>query len=140
MEPSPQDLDAVLAAQVRCAEQMLEALDREHEALVGGSPNDVANASNAKADLVEALETLETRRGALAADADGAQLESAEWRRLRELVADCQRRNQRNGVLLKARADNVRVALNALRGAEPELYGPQGRRPGRSDARPLGTA
>lgn len=139
MEPSQQDLTTVLAAQVRCAEQMLEALDREHQALAGGSPEDVGSASNAKAELVEALETLEARRRALAADGD-AQLESAEWRRLRELVADCQRRNQRNGALLKARADNVRVALNALRGTEPELYGPQGRQPGRGDPRPLGTA
>ena len=140
MEASKQDLDAVLAAQVRCAEAMLEALEREHQALVGGSPDDVGNASNAKVELVEALETLESQRRALAADGGDAQPESAEWRRLRELVADCQRRNQRNGALLKARADNVRVALNALRGAEPELYDPQGRRPGRSDARPLGTA
>lgn len=135
-----QELDTVLAEQVRCAGLMLEALDREHQALVGGGPDDVANASNAKAELVEALETLESRRCALTADGGDALLESVEWRRLRELVADCRRRNQRNGALLKARADNVRVALNALRGAEPELYDPQGRRPGRSDARPLGTA
>ena len=135
-----QELYTVLAEQVRCAQLMLETLDREHQALVGGSPDDVANTSNAKAELVEALETLESRRLALTADGGAAQPESAEWQRLRELVADCQRRNQRNGALLQARADNVRVALNALRGAEPELYDAQARRPGRSDARPLGTA
>jgi len=135
-----QELDIVLAEQVRCAQLMLEALDREHQALVGGSPDDVANTSNAKAELVESLDALEVRRRALAASGGEEQPESAEWQRLRELVADCQRRNQRNGALLKARADNVRVALNALRGAEPELYDAQARRPGRSDARPLGTA
>ena len=98
-----QELDIVLAEQVRCAQLMLEALDREHQALVGGSPDDVANTSNAKAELVESLDALEVRRRALAASGGEEQPESAEWQRLRELVADCQRRNQRNGALVKAR-------------------------------------
>jgi len=140
MEPSQRDAGAVLSEQVRCAEALLEALEREHKALVGGSPDDVANTSNAKAELVEALEALEAQRRALATAGADSQLDSAEWQRLRDLIADCKQRNQRNGTLLKARADNVRVALNALRGPEPELYGPRGRRAGRNDARPLGTA
>src|SRR5262245_8841036 len=139
MEASQQDLDAVLAELSRSAEAMLEALEREHQALVGGSPDDIGNASNAKAELVEALESLESRRRALAGDSSDLS-ESAEWQRLRELIADCKRRNQRNGALLKARADNVRVALNALRGPEPELHAPRGSRAGSGDARPLGTA
>ena len=63
-----------------------------------------------------------------------------EWQRLRELIARCKEQNQRNGTLLKARAENVRVALKALRGSEPELYGATGRTPSQTDARPLGTA
>jgi flagellar biosynthesis/type III secretory pathway chaperone len=131
------DLTAVLADQVLCAEAMLAALEREHEALVGGSPDALAAASDAKAQLVETLETLESQRRTLTAD--GTQQSDA-WRRLRDVLGECKQRNQRNGALLKARADNVRVALNALRGAQPELYGSRGQQPSRSGARPLGTA
>jgi flagellar biosynthesis/type III secretory pathway chaperone len=131
-------LRAIVAEQVRCAEEMLAALEREHEALRNGGPDALADASAAKARLVETLDSLESQRRALAGDpADSG---TAESQHLRELIADCKERNQRNGALLKARADNVRVALNALRGADVELYGPRGREPGRGDARPLGTA
>ena len=56
------------------------------------------------------------------------------------LLARCKEQNQRNGTLLTARAENVRIALKTLRGSEPELYGASGRTPSRVDARTLGTA
>ena len=63
-----------------------------------------------------------------------------EWQRLREVIVLCKEQNQRNGILLKARAENVRIALKTLRGSEPEVYSATGRTPSRPDARTLGTA
>jgi flagellar biosynthesis/type III secretory pathway chaperone len=135
---NPQRLNAVLGEQIRCAEAMLETLARENEALVDGNHDALRAATDAKATLVDTLERLESERQALAEpnDATGA----AEWQRLRELISGCKAQNDRNGTLLKARAENVRIALKALRGTEPELYGASGRTPTRTDARPLGTA
>ena len=133
-----QRLNAVLGEQLRCAEAMLETLARESEALVDGNHDALSVATEAKATLVDTLERLEAERSALDAPAEAA--EAAAWHRLRDLIAQCKTRNDRNGMLLKARAENVRIALKALRGTEPELYGATGRTPARTDARPLGTA
>jgi len=131
-------LSIVLREQIRCAEAMLETLASESRALADGNHEALGIATEAKAKLVDALERLESERRDLASG-DGA-TNAAEWQRLRELIARCKEQNHRNGTLLHARAENVRVALNALRGSEPELYGASGRAPGRTGARPLGTA
>jgi flagellar biosynthesis/type III secretory pathway chaperone len=131
---------AILGEQVRCAEAMLATLARENRALVDNNAGELEAASSAKATLVETLESLESQRARLAdtvaADAPGG----AEWARLRSLIEQCKEQNQRNGLLLKGRAENVRIALRTLRGGEPELYSPTGQTRSRNDARPLGSA
>jgi flagellar biosynthesis/type III secretory pathway chaperone len=138
MDTVSRDVGVILVEQIRCADAMRAALTREHAALVGGSPEELEAASAAKAQLVEALETLETRRRELTSSADSQG--DPKWQQLRDVIAECKEQNLRNGALLKARATNVRVALNALRGSGPDLYSPRGQAPARSDARPLGTA
>ena len=133
-----QRLNAVLGEQIRCAEAMLETLARENQALADGDHEQLGSATDTKARLVETLERLEAERRALTPESDLPS--SDEWQRLRELVSECKRRNQRNGTLLKARAETVRIALKTLRGSEPDLYSPTGRAPARADARKLGTA
>jgi flagellar biosynthesis/type III secretory pathway chaperone len=135
-----QQLIDVLGEQIRHAEAMLDALAREHGALAAGDTDALGAASSAKAEIVETLERLEVERRELAAVVGDEARAAAEWQRLRTLVAECKQRNDKNGALLKARADNVRVALKALRGDEPELYGRSGRAPAPNGARPLGTA
>jgi len=137
MSADPQRSSAVLGEEIRCAEAMLETLAREGQALADGNHEELARAADAKAELVASLERLEAERNALTAN-DGA--DAAGWQRLREIVVRCKELNQRNGALLEARADNVRSALKALKGGEPELYGATGRAPSRTDTRPLGTA
>ena len=131
---------AILGLQIRCAEDMLATLGRENRALVDSNAAELEAASNAKATLVDKLESLESQRTkiteTIAADAPG----STEWGQLRELIARCKEQNERNGALLKARADNVRIALRTLRGTEPDLYSPTGQTRSRTDARPLGSA
>jgi flagella synthesis protein FlgN len=133
-----QRLNAVLGEQIRCAEAMLETLERENRALADGDHDALGAATDSKARLVEALEKLESERRNLTEETDlgGGQ----EWQRLRDLVTECKNRNQRNGTLLQARAQSVRIALRTLRGSEPDLYGSTGRASARTDARKLGTA
>jgi flagellar biosynthesis/type III secretory pathway chaperone len=138
MDLGRRDAAGVLVEQIHCADALRAALTREHAALVGGKPDELEAATAAKRQLVEVLEALEARRRELAGSAELH--DGPEWQRLRDLISDCKEQNLRNGALLKARADNVRVALNALRGVGPDLYSPRGREPTRSDARPLGTA
>jgi flagella synthesis protein FlgN len=133
-----QRLHGILDEQLRCAEAMLDTLALENRALTDGDQTALRAATEAKARLVDALEKLEAERLALAQRDDA--LRAAEWQRLRDVIAQCKEQNDRNGVLLKARAENVRIALKALRGSEPELYSASGRTPPRTDARKLGTA
>ena len=138
MDTANRDVAAVLVEQIRCADAMRAALTREHAALVGGKSDELEAATAAKQQVVEALEALESRRRELRGSADLQ--DRPESQQLRELIAECKEQNLRNGALLKARADNVRVALNALRGVGPDLYSPRGREPAQSVPRPLGTA
>jgi flagellar biosynthesis/type III secretory pathway chaperone len=136
MDTVSRDVGVILVEQIRCADAMRAALTREHAALVGGSADELEAASAAKAQLVEALEALETRRRECSADSQS----DPKWQQLRDVIAECKEQNLRNGALLKARAANVRVALNALRGSGPDLYSPRGRASAESVPRPLGTA
>jgi flagella synthesis protein FlgN len=138
MNTDSQRLSAVLTEQIRAAEAMLETLGRENRALSDGDHEALGAATDAKARLVDALEKLESERRGLVHGDDAA--DAPDWQRLRELIARCKDENQRNGTLLKARAETVRVALKTLRGSEPALYGATGRTPTRADARKLGTA
>lgn len=144
-------LVAILNEQIACAQQMLATLARENQALVDGDA-DLLNAAGAeKARLVETLDSLEHERRALsdaigltfAAASDKSADDSsrpAEWRELLDLIAECKQRNQRNGSLVKARSEQVRIALRALRGTEAALYDPSGLEHAARSARALGTA
>jgi flagella synthesis protein FlgN len=150
MDRDSQALVDVLNEQIRCAEAMLRTLGRENQALVAGDPEELVAAGADKAKLVEALEALESERrglteaiaaGVIDAAAARPDVESTtEWRQFLSLVAECKQQNQRNGALVKARSEQVRIALRALRGAEPDLYNPTGRTPSTTGARRLGTA
>ena len=137
-------LIAVLNEQIRCAQTMLGALGRENEALASGDTESLNAAGAEKARLVETLEALETERQGLVAVIE-AELAPSDYRRsatpawdsLLDLIAACQRQNQRNGALLKARSEQVRAALKLLRGAEPDLYDARGLRGEARSARPL---
>jgi flagella synthesis protein FlgN len=143
-------LAAVLSDQVRCAEHMLRTLGRENRALIDGNAEELNAAGAEKARLVETLETLENERrtlteaiartlGDTARERAGTQ-RLPEWQQLLELIAKCKQHNEHNGALVKARSEQVRIAIRALRGAEPDLYGRSGHEPTSADARPLGSA
>jgi flagellar biosynthesis protein FlgN len=151
MNERSSSLVAILNEQISCAQQMLAVLTRENQALVDGDA-DLLNAAGAeKARLVEALDALEHERQALS-DAIGltfaaasdksadAASRPAEWRALLDLIAECKQQNQRNGALVKARSEQVRIALRALRGTEAALYDPSGLEHAARSARALGTA
>jgi len=134
----------VLNEQLRCAQAMLETLGRENHALVVGDADLLSTAGADKARLVDALEALENERRGLSEQLEQSMSQSTRdeptWKALLELVAACKEQNQRNGALVKARSEQVRLALQTLRGAEPGFYDPNGLKPSARSARPLGTA
>ncbi len=136
------ELVDVLNEQIRCAEAMLRTLGRENEALVAGDVEALYSAGADKARLVESLEALEIERRNLGAGVGGETQGrgSPEWQSLLELVSACKDWNQRNGALVKARSEQVQIALHALRGSEAGFYDPSGLKASGRSARPLGTA
>jgi flagellar biosynthesis/type III secretory pathway chaperone len=149
VEHLSQSLIAVLNEQIRCAEQMLRALGEENRALLEGDAELLNQAGADKARLVAALEGLETERRSLASAIEThvtqAAIEpsapDASWRTLLTLVAECKAQNQRNGALVKARSEQVRIALQALRGSpDPACYDPSGLAAAAKSPRRLGSA
>ena len=149
MEHLSEGLIAVLNEQIRCAEEMLHALGEENRALLDGDAELLNRAGADKARLVAALEALETERRTLATAIEthvthtGAERSApdASWRTLLTLVAECKTQNQRNGALVKARSEQVRIALKALRGsADPGCYDPNGFASASNNPRRLGSA
>jgi flagellar biosynthesis/type III secretory pathway chaperone len=131
----------MLTEQIRCAEAMLQTLGRENEALVAGDTELLSSTCADKARLVESLEALEIeRRNLNSAGDETAERDSPQWRTLLGLISACKDHNQRNGALLKARSEQVQIALQALRGSEPGFYDPSGLKPSARSARQLGTA
>jgi flagella synthesis protein FlgN len=117
MNTDRQRLHDIIDEQLRCAEAMLDTLMLENRALTDGDQTALGAATEAKARLVDALEKLESERRALGQPDDA--FDATEWQRLRGVIAQCKEQNDRNGLLLKARAENVRIALKTLRGSEP---------------------
>jgi|GEM_PF-414750 flagella synthesis protein FlgN len=143
-------LVAILNEQISCAQAMLATLARENQALVDGDADSLNAAGAEKARLVEALDSLEHERQSLsdaigltfavASDKSADASRPAEWRALLDLIAECKQQNQRNGALVKARSEQVRIALRALRGTEAALYDPSGLEHAARGTRQLGTA
>jgi flagella synthesis protein FlgN len=147
MQHASEGLIAVLQEQIVCAEAMLKSLGRENRALTSGDAEELNAAGADKSQLVETLDALERQRRSLTdavaagvATAAAGAARPAEWRRLLDLIAECKQQNERNGALVKARSEQVRVALRTLRGTQPDLYGRSGLAPATADARSLGTA
>jgi len=150
MNDASSSLIAVLKEQIACAEAMLATLGRENQALVAGDAELLNAAGAEKARLVDSLESLEQERKSLSdaigagfassRDAETTESSSPAWLTLLELIAQCKTQNQHNGALVKARSEQVRIALQALRGTEPTFYDPSGLKPSTRSARPLGTA
>src|SRR5690606_2010790 len=132
------ELLAVLNAQIGCARAMLDALEREHAALLDARHAGLDEARADKDRLVATLAALARRRVALST------LEPApdgpEWSTLLELIAACRDHNRRNGTLLGARRQAVATVLRSLQGTASGPYGPDGRPTGSSGGRPLGAA
>lgn len=150
MDHNSHGLIEVLNEQIRCAEAMLRTLGQENQALMAGDAEELNAAGTEKATLVETLEALENERRGLTEAIAASVMDAAsarpdfestpKWRQLLSLVAECKQQNQRNGALVKARSEQVRIALRTLRGVGPDLYSPSGRTPSTTQARPLGTA
>jgi flagellar biosynthesis/type III secretory pathway chaperone len=148
MDEMSASLVAVLEEQIACAQAMLASLGRENDALVAGDAEGLNAASAEKAHLVDTLDKLEHERRALSDairaivgdDAGANRADSPAWHTLLGLIEQCKTQNQRNGALVKARSEQVRIALEALRGSEPTFYEPGGLKPSLRSARELGTA
>ena len=135
-------LVGLLNEQLRVANAMLDALDAESEALRLGDM-DSLNASGAdKAQLVNELEKLEQERQLMIQVQGQSQDPAAldRWDNLLEVMAECQKRNDQNGSLVRWRREHVARALRVLRGEQLELYDASGLTGAAAGSSPLGEA
>ncbi len=122
------ELAGLLDEQLKVARTMLAALDAEHEALRLGN-TDFLNAAGAeKAQLVTELEQLEQERQLMVQVTGQPSSSEARksWSDLLGLMAECQKRNEQNGSLVRWRREHVARALRVLRGEQLELYDASG--------------
>jgi flagellar biosynthesis/type III secretory pathway chaperone len=139
-----QQVQANLQAQHGCAQQLLDILREEREALMRSDVARLETLTRNKSDAAGVLHRLgiqlsQLRSAARAPTVDGwlAGLRSglpALWTELLTLAGKCQAANQDNAMLLGTREAQLKQTLRAFRPAgTPELYG-------RSGYAPLGIA
>lgn len=157
----PGRLDACLQQEIETGGRLLDALRREHRALVAQDPAALDEIIVQKASLVATMESCGTERSALLRQAGlGGDRNGMEtllrqydpqghgnlrrgWARLLELGAECQRQNLINGIIIQAGQQQTRQALAILRGqpaAAGGEYGPEGRRHSTPSSHPLAKA
>lgn len=139
-------LGQIVEARVAAARGLLDELEIERAALTEADLSRLDGAAKAKARLTGDLESLASQQQQLLAGfgegTNGISLQRAlDWcgdETLQQqqvialdLMTQCNRNNQRNGMLLQHRLDYIRRALGVLRdtGSEAPLYGPDGREP-----------
>lgn len=145
--PSLSDrLRHLLEAETAHAQHLLEAMLREHEALLGRDALAIENAVDSKAQHLEAFETAEKRRKATLDEAavphDRASIRrfldalpdqqpdelATLWDRLLHVASACRDQNRINASLVEMARRHVQRALDVLRGTPggAHTYGPGG--------------
>ncbi len=141
-----QQLYSVLQAEHRTAQQLLEILSSEREALVHSDPEMMVKMTASKQPLIVQLEQLSRQRAALlqaegfssgkdgiaAFIANQSEDEAAKLNtlmaELKSLAAACQDHNQINGGIVNVNRQYLHRAMSILRGRDMEVasYGPGG--------------
>lgn len=138
-------LEALLAQEVDCTEQLLKSLEAERVALTQRDMHALAQNTQEKINNIQLLEELEQERERLLAElgfsggpADmGTYLENLPgnthrlqklWQQVLANTEACRTGNLTNGGILEASRQHVEQALGILRGqaGSPALYDPKG--------------
>ncbi len=140
MRKQQSDLLGHLRTEAACIEEFVSVLDREAEAMSGGSFTDLAAIAAEKTVLLERMAELDAQREALqaaqgfgpgregadaAAVAAGPQAQAA-WQELLELAGQARGHNLRNGSMVYAHLDFTQQALHFLQASAQLFYGPDG--------------
>ncbi len=139
-------LGQLLHTQAECAQQLLEALESEREALAAGDAEQLDTLTRQKSELLHRLESLGREQqnllDSLSLDDPKAGLDTAlawcdptdEIKQTRDNLAGqlerCKTLNERNGLTVQYRMGHVRRALDVLNGDPVDaskLYGRDGR-------------
>ncbi|VTU25569.1 FlgN protein [Variovorax sp. SRS16] len=129
-----------LQAECACAEELLEAMDREQEAMTEGRCAELESISARKVDLLDRMAELDLQReatqmalgfgpgraGADAAAAASGDASLAAWAGLLVLAERARARNRRNGSMVNSHLDFTRKALHFLHAGRQPFYGPDG--------------
>lgn len=122
-------LSAVLADMHATAGALLQALADEREALDVADPAALNRAGDGKQAALKRLEELDVERLQLLREISTPRTaEQNAWRTVLRILRECQRGNQRNGIIIGKRLEHVRGALAVLTGNQPDttLYDPAG--------------
>ncbi len=139
-----QALTAQVTTQTTFAQQLLENLASEHDALLAADADSLDKVVGEKQALLKQLETglanitQSISMHGFAADFSGfdtllQQLPEntplhRQWERLQELTGECKQQNEVNGGIVSLKQRHIRQALDILKGAHPgkNTYDKQG--------------
>ncbi|MEM1145881.1 MAG: flagellar protein FlgN [Pseudomonadota bacterium] len=149
-------LKALLSNQLKLLEAVEQALNQEHDALIGDDPEVLQQAANEKSRAVAAYQEASGALSAWMAEnrvSDAASLEVhvrglndpnllSTHQRLKELSLHCEECNKRNGTLILRLQEKTGKLLGILRGGDAfeGLYSVTGSKEGDAPGRTLGKA
>lgn len=135
MSVDPLGLQQVVAAQIHCAERLLDTLESERLALIAEDVDELRESCARKLELSRQLQRLGERmeqlrpapRRSLDTPSDVERI-GEDWQRLRRLAERCDRANRLNGALVDSREAQLRTALAALhpQSVTQAIYGRSG--------------
>ena len=140
-----QEIEQILQSEIECAQQLLNSLELEHQALTGNQTEILEEIVREKLAFIQQLEAVTRQREKLVTTINGFSIEmilpqtkpdpingndrlSVLWNKLVGVAELCQQKNRINGRIVESISRQSRNALDILQGVSPatvsvsELY------------------
>jgi len=133
---TPESLSQIIEQHISSANELLEILKQERQALISGKPEALEQVSSTKLQSVNAFKLLGEKLNrvlgsekieSMLSRLGGSSLQQR-WQELLTLAQECQKNNLANGAIIDERQNYVRHAIKSMFGQEarPAVYGRTG--------------
>ncbi len=154
---SQQRIHELIREEIALSVQLREALQKEYQVLSTNDDESIRLLAEHKQQIIGSLESLNRQRGA---ELDKAGYQSnrfgmntfikqcgktliEDWQNLINIISECNRQNDVNGIIINASSRHTALALSLLKGQQDgdnPRYGPNGESPNDTYSNPLAKA
>ena len=122
-------IDQILREQIDAATTLVRVLDREAAAIKARDAEALTALAPEKLEGLQRLEALEQSKEQTTSNAaSGSASDNKLWEHMLQIVGECSRKNQLNGVMLSLRQEHIQRAMDLIanRDTAAMVYAPDG--------------